>query len=62
MFIIRLERHAGGDDPPLVMWLVRRSPARWGPREQALRFLTKGEARRVAETAKIKGAWAIEEA
>jgi hypothetical protein len=36
-------------------------PLRWGPREQAMRFKTKGAAWRAAAILKISGAWSIEE-
>ena len=63
MYIIRMERRAAvKGDPPLVMWLTSQVPMRWGEREAAMRFKTKGEAWRVAGTLKVSGAWSIEEA
>jgi hypothetical protein len=56
MYVIRLER---GE---VVMFLTTIVPVRWGERASAMRFATKGEARRAAGTIKIAGAWSIEDA
>jgi hypothetical protein len=56
MYVIRLER---GE---VVMFLTTVVPVRWGERASAMRFATKGEARRAAGTIKIAGAWSIEDA
>jgi hypothetical protein len=62
-FIIRLERRVGAKtDPPVVMWLVSQMPTKWGPREQAMRFKTKGDARRAAGILRMSGAWSVEQA
>ena len=62
-YIIRLERREGAKtDPPVVMWLASQMPTRWGRREQAMRFKTKGDARRAAGVLRIDGAWSVEEA
>ena len=55
-FVLRLDRDT------VSMWLVSNSPVRWGPREQAMLFKSKGEARRAAQAVGIKGAWSIQEA
>jgi hypothetical protein len=45
------------------MWLRSAAPTiKWGWREAALNFSTKDEARRVAVTIKIRGAWYVEPA
>src|SRR5271170_6097824 len=47
----------------VVMWLKSAGAiVRWGPREDAMRFATKGEARRVARTLRLRDGWSIEEA
>jgi hypothetical protein len=55
-FVIRVER-SRRDVPPIVMWLSSTLPERWGERNAALTFLSKGEARRAAADIKLKGAW-----
>ena len=62
MYLIRLERRVEAGNL-VVMWLKSRGAVvRWGPREDAMRFATKGEARRVARTIKLLDAWSIEDA
>ena len=62
MYLIRLERRVEAGEL-VVMWLKSAGAVvRWGPREDAMRFATKGEARRIARTIKLRGAWSIEEA
>jgi hypothetical protein len=56
MFVIALQRDN------VTMYLLTMVPVRWGERERAMRFQTKGEARRCAATIKIAGAWSIEPA
>lgn len=41
------------------MWLKSLFPQRWGPREQAAQFKTKGEARQAADAVKATG-WTLE--
>jgi hypothetical protein len=59
MFLIRLDRHIS-TERPVSMWLTAIVPARWGERDSALKFASKGEARRAAVSIKISGAWYIE--
>jgi hypothetical protein len=62
-FIIRLERREGAKtDPPVVIWLASQMPTRWGPRGQAMRFKTKGDAERAAGILRMDGKWSVEEA
>src|SRR5271154_2752120 len=57
MYLIRLERRVDAGRL-VVMWLKSGGAVvRWGPREDAIRFATKGEARRVARTLKLQDAW-----
>ena len=59
MFVIRAER--GSKDAPVFMWLKNLKPARWGDREDALTFPTKGDAARAAASAiKLTEQWSIE--
>jgi hypothetical protein len=44
------------------MWLSATLPVRWGPREQAMKFTTKGEARRAAAAVNVKGVRSVEDA
>jgi hypothetical protein len=44
------------------MWLASQMPMRWGPREQAMRFKTKGDAWRAAGVLRRSGEWSVEEA
>jgi hypothetical protein len=55
-----LERRLSPKDDPVVMWLTNQIPTRWGPRDQAMQFMSKGEARRAAQVSGVKGAWSIE--
>jgi hypothetical protein len=43
-------------------WLVTISPEGWGERGDAMRFQTRGEARRASDTIKLSGDWSIEPA
>ena len=62
MYVIRLERCLK-EGELVVMWLKSAGAVvRWGPREDAMRFATKGEARRVARTLRLRDGWSIEEA
>lgn len=49
MFVI--VRRRGG----VAMWLVSIVPQRWGERDHAMRFATRGEARRAATVLKLSG-------
>jgi hypothetical protein len=44
-----------------TMWLLSVVPQRWGERDQAVRFMTRGDARRAAVAIKLSGDWWIEE-
>jgi hypothetical protein len=44
------------------MWLVAAVPDQWGKRELAMRFETRGGARRAADASKLSGDWSIEPA
>jgi hypothetical protein len=59
MFVIKREV---GTNPPMVMWLTRISPPLWGEREGAVKFRSKGDARRAVASIKIVGAWSVEPA
>ena len=59
MFVIKQERKDGAGEP-VSMWLRSSVPMRWGERERALRFVTKGEARRVAVSVRLPGVWFVE--
>lgn len=54
MFVIVRRRGA------ITMWLVSLLPQRWGERDHAMRFQTRGEARRAAASIKLSGDWSIE--
>jgi len=56
---IRLERRTGSAEP-VIMWLTSLVPVRWGERDGAIKFESKGEARRAAASIKLAGAWLIE--
>jgi hypothetical protein len=60
MFRIRIERKSEMGDL-VSMWLRSAAPwPKWGPRDSAMTFGTKGDARRVALAAKIAGGWYVE--
>lgn len=59
MFIIRVDPRKDGREQ-VTLWLKTASPVRFDERSHALRFATKGEARRVAREAKLVG-WTVEE-
>ena len=62
MFLVRQERKSETGDF-VSLWLKATAPTtKWGPRESAIRFPTKGAARRVALAGKLSGAWYIEPA
>jgi hypothetical protein len=44
------------------LWLVAAVPEQWGKREHAMRFETRGEARRASDAIKLSGDWSIEPA
>jgi hypothetical protein len=62
MYVIKLMRRFTEDEPPLTMWLTSEIPMKWGERDAAIRFHTKGAAWRAAGRIKINGAWSVEEA
>ncbi len=60
MYVVRLDMgHPGG--APVTMWLSSVVPRKLSDRDQAMRFESKGEARRAAEAAKLVG-WTLEDA
>jgi hypothetical protein len=59
MYLIKLERRSSAAEP-VVMWLTSLTPPRWGERQRAIKFETKGEARRAAASIKLAGGWSIE--
>jgi len=44
----------------VTMWLKSEVPQRWGERDQAMQFASRGDARRAAVQIKLSGDWAIE--
>jgi hypothetical protein len=42
------------------MWLASQIPRRWSDHRHAVRFATRGEARRVANSIKLSGDWSVE--
>lgn len=61
MFVIRLDRRSG-KGKSVVMWLKSVAPVKWGPRGQAMKFRSKGDARRAVASIKLNGTWFIEPA
>jgi hypothetical protein len=53
MYVIRQQR---GKE---VVWLVSPNPERWGEQDRAMRFETRGDARRVALAIGVSGDWSI---
>jgi hypothetical protein len=53
MYVIRQQR---GKE---VVWLVSPNPERWGEQDRAMRFETRGDARRVALAIAVWGDWSI---
>jgi len=53
MYVIRQQR---GKE---TTWLISRRPERWGEQDQAMRFETRGDARRVALEIGLSGDWSI---
>jgi hypothetical protein len=47
-------------DGALTMWLASQIPRRWSDHRHAVRFATRGEARRVANSIKLSGDWSVE--
>jgi hypothetical protein len=45
----------------VTMWLKTITPRRWGEIETAMRFQTRGEARRAAVAIKLSGDWSVDE-
>jgi hypothetical protein len=62
MYVIRLERRARREAEPVIMWLLATSIVKWGDQAKAMRFATKGDARRAAASIKLAGVWSVEEA
>jgi hypothetical protein len=44
----------------VTMWLLSIVPQRWGDKDQAMRFSSRGEARRAAVVLKLSGDWSID--
>lgn len=42
-----------------VSWLISLKPESWGERDRAMRFETRGDARRVATGIGVSGDWSI---
>ncbi len=59
MYIVRVDR-GSSEDQRVTIWLRSIKPVKWGDREHAMKFPTKGEARRAAEAAKAVG-WTLED-
>jgi hypothetical protein len=57
-FVIVLRTQQGKRE--IVVWLGTVLPEQWGERERAMRFGTRGEARRASEAIKLSGDWSIE--
>jgi|HubBroStandDraft_6_1064221.scaffolds.fasta_scaffold1487989_1 hypothetical protein len=53
-------RRQGADMP--VVWLATVSPEPWGERQSAMRFETRGEARRASDAIKLSSDWSIQPA
>jgi hypothetical protein len=53
MYVIRQQR---GKE---AAWLVSSHPERWGEQDRAMRFDTRGDARRVALAIGVSGDWSI---
>jgi hypothetical protein len=43
-----------------IMWLAATVPQQWAALERAMRFETRREARRVADSIKVSGDWSIQ--
>ena len=56
MFVIALGRDNA------TTWLSSVEPSRWAERDNAVRFETRGDARRAAAAVEISGDWSIETA
>ena len=54
MFVIVRRRSS------VTMWLLSIVPQRWGEKNEAMRFSSRGEARRAAVALKLSGDWSIE--
>jgi len=53
-----IERDRGA----VTMWLASMVPQRWSDKDKAIRFASRGDARRAAVQIKLSGDWAIEPA
>jgi hypothetical protein len=53
MYVIKQQR---GKE---VAWLVSPNPERWGEQDRAMRFETRGDARRTALAIGVSGDWSI---
>ena len=47
-------------DNSVATWLTSMAPQQWGDKDHAVRFSSRGEARRAATALKITGDWSIE--
>jgi hypothetical protein len=61
MFVVRMLRTSNPGKPPVEMWLKKTMPPEWGDREDAMRFVTKGDAWQAVSSVQVFGAWTIEE-
>jgi hypothetical protein len=59
VFVIVQDRQTA-DARTARIWLTTLVPIRWGDRERAMKFHTKGEGRRAAASIKIAGPWFVE--
>jgi hypothetical protein len=53
MYVIRQQQGKEG------FWLISPNPESWGEQDRAMRFETRGDARRVATTIGVSGDWSI---
>lgn len=53
MFVIRQQRGTK------TVWLISAYPQIWGERDHAMRFYTRGDARRMATATGVSGDWSI---
>jgi hypothetical protein len=53
MYVIRRQQGKEG------FWLISPNPESWGEQDRAMRFETRGDARRVATTMGVSGDWSI---
>ena len=54
MYVIKLQQYNE------TLWLKSTRPELWGSLDQAMRFMTRNEARRAATSVGVSGDWSIE--